>query len=187
MTDKTDNTELETLRAHNVDLLAELKTAKTDRARLTSELEARTGERDTAAAEVRRFKLGLPVRAMLEDVAVPGMEATWHAEFNRAGYHFDLDGDAPVVRDAEGNPPTVQGPKDEEPRPVQFTYDDLVLLVCGRGNVPMDKQTPAQRAFASLTLASKASGAGGHTTYGNVSSTPDPKPTPTPVHAFGLK
>lgn len=188
MNTETDNTELATLRSHNTDLLAELRSAKTDRKRLTDELDAMTGERNTAAAEVRRFKLGLPLAALLQDVAVPGMQDVWLAEFNRAGFAFDLDGDAPVVRDAEGNTPTVQGPRDEEPRPVGFNYADLALLVCGPDGVAPDKRTPSQRAFASLTIGSLASGAGGGPSTNNANSyrTPEAKPT-APAHKFGLQ
>lgn len=188
MNDKTpEQIELDTLRKHNTELLADLHSVKTDRARLTSELDAMTGERNTAMTEVNRFKLGLPVAAMLEDVAIPGMLDTWHAEFNRAGYSFALDGDAVVVRDTEGNTPMVKGPKDEEPRPVRFDFNDLDLLVCGPAGVPMKDRTPSQQAFMHLTLASKASGAGGGPSYGTGTHTQTPEPKPTaPSPQFGL-
>jgi hypothetical protein len=67
MSDNDNAAELERLRTHNAELLAELRSAK-----------ARVDEQD---ARLRRFELDGPVSRAIEEVAMPGAQELWRLVF----------------------------------------------------------------------------------------------------------
>ncbi len=105
-TENTDPGEVERLRNHNAELLAELKTAKAKVTALQGQLTTATEERDASRAEVLTVRLDGPVRSMLEGIAVPGTAEVLAQMIATRGYAFDLDGEQIAIRDASGNPAT---------------------------------------------------------------------------------
>ena len=102
MTDKTpEQIEIDTLRAHNAELLADLKTAKANSKTLAAQVDSLTAKRDQAAAQVQALTIGQPVQAMAERVAT--LPDVFVAEFERRGWRFEHTDAGLVIRDAEGN------------------------------------------------------------------------------------
>lgn len=139
--------EIESLRAHNAELLADLKKAKAAAKDAQSQVEVLTGERDEMAARVQALALDGPVSQMLERVAISpkAFALQWGQEFD-----FTLDGDKVAIRDKEGNPAMV---KEEggKLRPAEFTEDDIRKL---------SDQSPNRDVYNHFVIASCASGSG---------------------------
>lgn len=160
-------TEIQALRAKNVQLLAELKAVKAAATDATAALEAMQGERDAAVADVRALRLDAPVAALVADVAVDG--ELFRTLFDKH-YRFDLDDNgAVVILDSEGKPAMVTEPgsittggnhRSKRPedvrtpgktRPAAFTADDVRLLC---------DATPDKARFDRVLIGSLASDGG---------------------------
>lgn len=164
MTEKTpEQKEIDALREHNAELLADLRKARKKLAELTEQAEALTAERDAAHVEVRRIKLERPVQAMLERVAL--LPEHFLSEFNARGYRFELEGDDVVIRDSDGNPALLgeakRGPHGSEVqmREAQFTEDDIRALVWEEW-LPEEQRSPRVANFHKLVIGSRATGGG---------------------------
>lgn len=160
MSDKTpEQQEIETLREHNSELLADLKKARKKANELTEQVTALEGERDTAKADLQKVTLGKPVNAMLERLAL--LPEHFQREFNERGYTFDLDGEEVVIRDAEGNPAMLGEKTGDEltMREAKFTEADIKHLVTEEW-LPEADRSPHVANFNKLIIASRASGGG---------------------------
>ncbi len=191
----SDAAELERLRAHNTQLLSELKTTKTKASDLQTQLSAVTGERDAALTEVRSLRLDIPVREMLEGIALPGTAPVLAQLIAARGYSFDLDGEQIVIRDADGKPasviepPTKQNGPASKPRAAKFDATDLKLLMMEDG-LPQADRHELVPTFSQFIVGSRAAGG---SSQGGAGATviPSEKPTPPPTPAsagprFGL-
>lgn len=196
MTKATENTddpgEVERLRSHKAELLAELKTAKAKATALQGQLDTATEERDAARAEVRALRLDGPLRALLEEIAVPGTAGLVAKMLDERGIRFDLEDAEIVVRDAEGNPATVLDPPTPKvpapkPRPARFDSRDLTLLMTQEG-VPEAERHPLAQAFPRFLVGTHASGGGSTGGAGKATPTvPDkPETKPSAPKTFGL-
>lgn len=169
--------ELESLRAHNAELLADLKKAKAKAKELGEQLEAVTAERDQAHAAVQATKLDQPVAELLARVSLA--PEAFGTMFRQDGYTFALDGDQVVIRDKYGNVPTLKDDKGK-PRPAQFTADDVAALA---------EASPRRSEYMHVLKAhSQASGGGATGSRGGLPA-PQQKaaePKPAPV-SFGLR
>lgn len=166
MTTQTHEQELETLRAHSAELLADLRKAKATIKELTEQLEATTSERDAAKQAWRDLTLERPVQAMLEQVAI--LPDYFMAEFNARGYRFELDDDSEVIIvDGDGNPAQVGESRrvsgELKPeitmRPATFTEADIRKLAL-EDWLPEEERSPHVERFTKLMLGSRASGGG---------------------------
>ncbi|QIB66972.1 hypothetical protein [Kineobactrum salinum] len=164
MTEKTpEQQEIETLREHNADLLADLKKVRKKLAEAVEHSEALSTERDTAQGDLRRLMLEKPVNAMLDRVAV--LPKHFRTEFESRGYRFELDNENVVIRDTEGNPAMI------DDREATFTEADIKDLVL-EGWKPEKERSDHVENFAKLVIGSRASGGVG-TGTGHA-----PKPAP---------
>ena len=196
MTNPTENTpadpaEIDRLRAHSTQLLGELKAAKAKVTSLQAQLATATEERDAARQEVRTLRLA-PARTLLEHVALPGTADIVAKMLEQRGYTFDLEGDAVVVRDAEGNPATVIDPPSRnvpnpKARAAKLDAGDLILLMTEEGK-PEAERHPLAQTFARFIVGSKASGGGAAGGSGTTAPAAPAKPaTPVPARqSFGL-
>lgn len=176
MTDMTpDQKEIEALRAHNAELLGDLKRFKAQTKELATQVEALTGERDNANAAVQAVRLDSPVANMLERVSLaPELFAHQFAK----EYTFTLTDDGIAIHDLEGNPAQLTDDKGKA-RPAQFTEDDIRKLT---------DASPHKAAFAPITIVCRASGGGAPGSRGGFhSATAKPgKPSPSPS-PYGLR
>lgn len=189
-----DLAELERLRTHNAELLAELKTAKAKATALQGQLTTANEERDAARAEVRTVRLDAPVRDLVGRVALPGMGEFLLKMLGERGITFDLDGEQIVIRDASGNAASVTDPRASasapasKPRPAKFDERDLMLLMTEEG-LPEAERHPLAQTFTRFIVGTKASGGGSTGGSGPSASTPPAKPESKPASApkaFGL-
>lgn len=174
MTEQTpEQKEIEALRAHNTELLADLKKAKAGTKDAQAQVEALTAERDEARAQAKAVTLDAPVMQMAERVSVsPDLFLT---AFGRH-YQFTHDGEAVAIHDKDGNPATLKNDKGEA-RPATFTEEDVRAL-CDVA----DKAT-----FDHLIVGSRATGGGAMGSRGGNPAPAKPAPTPKPAPmAFGL-
>lgn len=191
--------ELERLRTKNVELLAELKTAKATATDAQAALDALQGERDAALADVRALRLDGPVGRALADVSV---DAELFGQMFGRHYKFALDDNgAIVILDKDGNPAIAKEPdvvtyaKDHRGRPTRSEAsrtpgkerparfpDDVALLAQG---------TPDAEKFEHLFVRSRASGGGAPGSPAPLSTMPPPsdKPAPAapPQPQFGIR
>ena len=191
----SDAAELERLRAHNTQLLSELKTTKTKATDLQTQLSAVNGERDAALTEVRSLRLDIPVREMLEGIALPGTASVLAQLITARGYSFDLDGEQITIKDASGNPATVTDPPTSKtapaskPRAAKFDADDLKLLMMEDG-LPQADRHELVKTFSQFIVGSRARGGGSQGGAGGAPIPSEkPAPAPTPASAgprFGL-
>lgn len=172
----TDQAEIEALRAHNAELLADLRKAKAKAKELGEQLESLTLERDEARATVQAVKLDSPVSNMAERVSLaPELFLTqWAKE-----YAFVLDGDAIVIRDKEGKPATLKDEKGKQ-RDATFTEADIRALC---------EASPHKAAFDAVVIASRATG-GGSSGAGQPTRPAAPTQPQQPAqaaHGYGLR
>ena len=136
--------EIEALRTKNVELLAELKTAKAAAKEAQDALATLQGERDAAVADVRALRLDGPVARVLDEVAVdPELFRTlWDKHYtfalDDAGAVAIFDKDGNVATVTEGGSTTTggnrRGKRPEttrvlgKERPARFTAEDVRLL-----------------------------------------------------------
>ena len=166
--------EIERLREHNAELLAEMKKAKALSKDLVTQVETLTGERDHARTEVQRFQLDNPVSQMAERVSI--LPDHFLTEFGK-GFQFARTDDGIQIQDRDGNPAMVK--VDDKPRAATFTEGDVRLLCEQSANV---------ETFHHLLVGSRASGGGALGGRG-VASQPTVKPVQpqaAPVQ-FGLR
>lgn len=188
-----DLAELDRLRGHNAELLAELKTAKAKVTALQAQVTSATEERDAARAEVRAVRLDAPVRDLVGRVALPGTADLLLRMLGERGITFDLDGDQVVIRDAAGNPATVIDPRTSQtapaskPRPAKFDERDLTLLMTEEG-LPEGERHALSATFPRFIVGTKASGGGAQGGSGPSAPKPPaaPAPKPSAPKAFGL-
>lgn len=167
--------EIERLRAHNAELLADLKTAKREAKDLAGQLEAVTAERDAARADYQGIALDAPVKQMAERLAV--LPDHFLAEFGKR-YTFARDESGIVVRDLEGNPATIKDDKGK-PRPALFTEADIRTLC---------SESDAVQVFNHLLIGSMASGGGAIGSRWSPPTRDDKKPAEQPpAPAFGFR
>lgn len=190
MTDNTPDTqELDRLRAHNAQLLTELKEAKADAKRLSGELEAAQQARDTAQAQVQAVTIGAPLRAMLERISTA--PDVLQIMLDKQGYQFALEDGRLVMRDHEGNVPEIlEGATNASKgtrRPVRVTDEDLVHLLCEEWH-PWDQRSEAARSFASVIKAPEVTG-GGAKDRGPAGDLPAPKreAPAAAANAYGIR
>lgn len=140
MTDEALTKEIESLRTHNAELLADVRKHKAKALELAGQVETLTGERDGALAQVKAVTLDAPVRQMAERVA---LDADLFTTLFARHYTFAHDGEGVVIHDSEGNPATL---KDDQgkPRPALFTEADIRALC---------DQTDAKASFDRLVIA----------------------------------
>lgn len=192
-TENTDPGEVERLRTHNTELLAELKAAKAKATTLQGQLTTATEERDAARSDLRALRLDAPVRELLERIALPGTTDVLAQMIAARGITFELDGEQIVIRDAAGNPATVIDPAKRnapasKPRPAKFEAHDLTLLMTEEGLPEAARHTLAQ-AFPRFIVGTHASGGGSTGGAGANAPAPPVAPTPKPTSApkaFGL-
>lgn len=187
MTDKTpEQIEIETLRAHNAELLADLKAAKASGKTLAAQVESLTAERDQAAAQVQALTIGQPVQAMAERIAT--LPDLFIAEFERRGWHFEHTDAGLVIRDAEGNPAMLQDSEKDEPREARFTEADVRAL-CLEEWKPASDRHPSRQRFAHLIKADDIRGCGAMQSQGSrfnqLPATPATQAEPAPQ--YGLR
>lgn len=184
MTSQTpEQIEIETLRAHNAELLADLKTAKGNAKKLAEQAETMTAERDAATAQVQALTIGQPVQAMAERIAT--LPDVFIAEVERRGLRFEHTGTGLVIRDAEGAPVMLQDDAKGEPREAQFTEADLRALCLEEWKPASDRHASRER-FAAIIKASPASG-GGAIPSGRVSNTGATERHSEPAPQYGLR
>lgn len=151
--------EIDTLRSHNAELLAELKAAKRQAGELTEQVATLTGERDTAHADLQAATVGQPVNAMLERIAtVPKL---LKGLLDEHGYTFANEDGRIVMRDRDGKVPqilSIAGGKTTS-RDMAFTEDDMTRLLC-EDWATVDKRSAAANDFAHVIKAPHVSGCG---------------------------
>ncbi|MEW9570854.1 hypothetical protein ABQJ54_03765 [Rhodanobacter sp. Si-c] len=160
MTDQKtpEQIEIDTLRAHNAELLADLKAAKANAKASAEQVTALTGERDAALAQVRAVTIGQPVQAMAERIS--NLPDVFIAEIERNGWRFEHDGAGIVLRDADGKPVMLRDGATE--REAKFTEADL-RTACLQDWKAASERTDSASRFAHLILMPYASGGGaGH-------------------------
>lgn len=172
-----EHSELEALRAHNTQLLTELKEAKRKAGELASQMETVTIDRDEATAAVKRLTIEPVVNAALEaSMALPPHMVRPLLE-HQYGYTFDLQ-DGKVVMFKAG-----ELVYDGHGKPVEITKDGLQAHF---GNE--SQETPD---FRHLLRASGASGSGAGQSTGDFGITNWRKEpatrAPTPLQQFGIK
>lgn len=184
MTNKTpEQIEIDTLRAHNAELLADLKTAKANSKTLAAQVDSLTAERDQAAGQVQALTIGQPVQAMAERVAT--LPDVFVAEFERRGWHFEHTDAGLVIRDAEGNPAMLQDSAKDEPREAKFTEADVRAL-CLEEWKPAGERHASRERFASLIKAIPASGCGAMPSS-RVTQAPGTTTQAEPATQYGLR
>lgn len=163
--DHTEDTkEIETLRNHNAELLADLKKARSKVTGLTEQLEAATMDKDAALAECQRIKFNEPVNKMMQSIT--DLPEYFQMEFNALGYRFDLDGERIVIRDQDGNPAMVKcgpEPTNGEPRrtrEAEFAEDDIRHLAMGY-ELPEEKRAAQESKVSKLLPKAIGTGARG--------------------------
>ncbi|WP_323847020.1 hypothetical protein [Microbulbifer magnicolonia] len=174
MSEKTpEQQEIESLRTHNAELLADLKKVRKKVTELTEQVEALSGERDSASAELQKIQLDGPVAAMLERVSM--LPEYFLNEFKARGYQFQLEDGEVVIRDSEGAPAMVgeTAGGDVTMREAKFTEADVRDLVL-EDWLPKEKKSPHVARFESLVIGSRASGggAGGSSSGGSLPRSP---------------
>ena len=187
MTEITDNTtnttaaaELEALRAHNAELLADLRKAKEAAKDAQAALLDAETARDTAHERYLQAALRGPVERLTDYETKDG---PFFRELFARSYKFALDDDGGIViRDLEGKPATIAGKDGKPEREAAFTRDDIMAL-CAK--------TPHSDMFDHIIIGSRASGGGamgglrpaGHTTPTASKPASDAKP----ANEFGLR
>lgn len=166
--------EIESLRAHNGELLGDLKKAKASAKDAQAQLEALTVERDEALARTKSVMLDKPVADMLARVSLaPELFAHQFAK----EYTFVQTDDGIAVHDLEGRPAKVTDDKGK-PRPAQFTEADIRKLA---------DASPHREVFAPITVASHASGGGALGSHVAPSVNDKPKDARPSVPVFGFR
>lgn len=181
--------EIDALRAHNAELLTDLKAAKRQAGELAAQVEALAGERDTAQASLQAATVGQPVQAMLERVAtVPKL---LKGLLDEHGYTFASEDGRIVMRDRDGKVPqilSIAGGKTTA-RDMAFTEDDLTRLLCEDWTTS-DKRSAAANDFAHVIKAPQVSGCGSResvrTSGVATSSTAAPASTPA-ASPYGIR
>lgn len=181
-TPDTTAAELDALRTHNAELLADLRKAKEAAKDAQAALQAAEAARDDVHARYHRVALREPVERLTDYETVEGGGAFFRELFAKH-YQFALDADDRVViHDLDGNPATVPDKDGKTDRPAAFTRDDIVAL-CAK--------TPATAMFDRVLIGSRASGggAGGARGSAGTSSRPPSKPASTSQQSpdFGLR
>lgn len=157
MTDQTaEQKEIETLREHNAELLADLKKARRKITELSEQAETLSTERDGAKDELVSITLQKPVEAMLERVSV--LPEHFQTEFKAKGYSFELEDGKVVIKTSDGSRAMlIDGYK--KSREAQFTEDDLKCLVLEEW-LPVSERSPHAENFTKLVVGSWATGGG---------------------------
>jgi hypothetical protein len=178
--------EIESLRNHNTELLAELKAAKTTAKQLTTQVETLTGERDQAVTTLQEETVSRPARALIERMS--NLPEYFEAEFKKRGYQFVHTAQGIVIHDAEGNVPLLQDHEGTAPRPCNFTAADLSTLVMERWK-PAAERHPSADTFASMVRAPHISGGGARDSGpgGRGPSPAAPTPAAPSPPALGLR
>lgn len=175
----------EGLRNKNAELLGKLKKASEDLQAAQAELATVTAARDQALADFQRVAVDKPVGALLDQMSVaPRVLKTMLAE---RGYRFALEDGAIVLRDAEGNVPTVRDGRrghDAKDRPAAFNAADLTAVLCETW-APSDARSEAAREFATVIKAHLATGGGSVGMHRSAPAAEAPRSQPAP--AFGLR
>ena len=186
--DQTDRlqAEIDSLRNHNAELLAELKAAKAAAKSLTTEVENLTIERDQAVTTLQDETVGRPARVLVERVAT--LPDHFETEFKARGYQFVHTPQGIVIHDADGKVPQVQDHEGSTPRECTFTAADLSCLVLERWK-PEAERHPSAKAFGHLVRAPDISGGGARDSGpGRVAPAANPSPAPAAAPAsFGLR
>lgn len=179
----SEQIEIDSLRNHNAELLAELKAAKAASKQLTTQVESLTSERDQALTTLREETVGRPVRALVSRVAT--LPDHFEVEFERRGYQF-VPTDAGIqIQDAEGNVPQVQDHEGSTPRDCTFTAADISSLVLERWK-PEAERHPSAIAFSHMVIAPHVSGSGA-TPSGHASPASHQAPAPAAPAPFGIR
>ena len=150
---KTDETpdELSRLRAHNADLLADLREAKAAAREAQAAQAQAEAARDEALQRYKHAALDVPVRNLIDHETFEGKGELFRELFSRS-YTFALDDDARVViHDRDGNPVEIKGNEGEAPRHAEFNRDDIMALI---------KTTDHADVLGSIYRGSRASGGG---------------------------
>lgn len=155
--------ELESLRAHNAELLADLRKAKDSAKDAQAALQAAETARDEAHDRYQRAALRVPVERLTDSETLDG---PFFRDLFARHYTFALDADDRVViHDLDGNPATVPDKEGKTERPAAFTRDDIVAL-CAK--------TPATAMFDRVLIGSRASGGGASGSKGLHAALPKP-------------
>lgn len=178
----SDNQEIESLRSHNAELLADLKKARTKLKETIEQLEALTTERDAAKSELLDLRLHRPVEALLDRLSP--LPEFFKQAFEARGYRFALDDDGKVVvRDAEGQPVKILDKG--EPKEVQFDEKDISYLVLETG-IPESERSASVANFEKLLRGSQATG-GGAPGGTRMAATKREQPAEKPTLQAGLR
>lgn len=173
MADKTpEEIEIETLRNHNAELLADLKKSRKKVSELTADIESVTKERDQKEAELVEINLNQPVQHMLERIST--MPEYFLAEFNLKGYKFVRENGEIVVRDNDDRPIEFID-MHKKKREVKFTEDDIKRLSLEEW-LPKSERSKHVPNFEKLVIYSRASGGGAVASSSSGGST-EPKKT----------
>jgi hypothetical protein len=183
MTDPTkDTAELDRLRDHNAELLADLKKAKAKLA----ESETALAEKETAIvkaqADLRAIRIDGPVNDAVAKVSVV-LPRIFRAEFERY-YRFELGEDGKIaIQTLDGKEAKIKIPgKEREFRKAELTEADLYELCDMTGD---------DGTFDSILRANQKSGSGapppGAGGYSFSSNSEKPKPRKEDGLKFGLK
>lgn len=173
-------TELESLRAHNSELLADLRKAKDSAKDAQAALQAAETARDEAHDRYQRAALRVPVESLTDHETLDG---PFFRDLFARHYQFALDdNDAVVIRDLDGNPAMVPAKEGKPERAAAFTRDDIVALC---------DASPTKDMFDRVLVGSRASG-GGAQGFGmrgspSMKETSPSKPAPKPSPDFGLR
>ena len=179
----TDTTELDRLREHNKQLLAELKAERTAHKATQDAMASSEATHATTTAELRALRLDGPVQGLLNTIS-PSPKMMLSAIREHA--QFDLDGDGkPVILALDGQPLSYEAPgKNGQTitELVKFTPESIAWWL--NTAFPQGaKDTPA-------VLMHKAQGTGAPgATYrpSPPRSNPADTPAPAPRPAFGLR
>ncbi|MFT3792087.1 MAG: hypothetical protein QM741_13655 [Rudaea sp.] len=139
MTDETKK-EIESLRNHNSELLAELKQAKAAAKELQAQITALTGERDLARADYKRVQRDTPLSEMSARLAAKGAAVAFQRELE-SEFDFVMDGDKLTIKTKAGELAQVRDEKGL--RPARFDEGDLrELCRASENRVVLEALTP---------------------------------------------
>ena len=167
MSEPTDlEKEVETLRRVNAELVTKAANRKTKITELESTVTELQGKLSEAQDSFHEVTVGLPLKAMAESISFS--PELWLEQFNKS-HKLEMVKGQLTLQTADGKP-VLKGEK-----PVPFERSALIDLLTNDSH-------PKAKVFQSITIASRASGAG---SQGNTRTTTQPAKEPKPQ--FGLR